>query len=154
MKTYQVTASALIDAPATQIYAIFADYHEGHRAVLPTRYFTNMTVTQGGYGAGTEIDVQMQVFGAKAFYHMKVSEPEPGRVLQEEDLAAGVCTTFTVEPVHGDNHSRVTIATTMSKAPGLKGQLEAWMNPPIMRRIYREELAQLEAVLETHKSKT
>ena len=73
---------------------------------------------------------------------MKVSEPEPGRVLQEEDAATGVLTTFTVDALN-DTQARVTIATTARSSSGLKGWLEKMTTPGIMRRIYRQELAQI-----------
>lgn len=143
MKTYQVKASAIIDAPPARVYHIISDYHEGHPAILPVRYFTGMRVEQGGQGAGTVAAVDMNVFGAKSHFKMTVSEPEPGRVLREEDADAGVVTTFTIDPVNGGDRSRVTIITTTRTSPGLKGWLERVMNPAITRRIYREELAQL-----------
>ena len=149
MNTYQVTESTIIDAPADLIYAIISDYHEGHRAILPKRYFTNMEVIEGGQGAGTVITVNMNVFGTKAEYNMTVSEPELGRILQEEDAAAGTLTTFTVDPMPNTTQSQVTITTTAKTSPGLKGWLEKMMNPGITRRIYREELAQLNEVAST-----
>ncbi|MBP8292444.1 MAG: hypothetical protein KAX65_06715 [Caldilineaceae bacterium] len=73
---------------------------------------------------------------------MKVSEPEPGRVLQEEDAATGVLTTFTVDALN-DTQACVTIATTARSSSGLKGWLEKMTTPGIMRRIYRQELARI-----------
>lgn len=145
MKPYHVVASATLNAPAPELYSLISNYHTGHPAILPSRYFKSLQVVQGGIGAGTIVDVEMEVYGAKAHYHLTVSEPEPGHILQEEDVKAGVVTTFTVEPL-SQTESQVTIATTMRAAPGLKGWLEKQMNPPIMRRIYREELARLGAV--------
>lgn len=142
MNTIRVEESAVIDAPAARIYAILADYRVGHPLILPARYFTGATVTKGGQGAGTEITVTMNVYGSKATYQMKVSEPEPVRVLQEEDAAAGVLTTFTVDALN-DTQARVTIATTTRSSSGLKGWLEKMTTPGIMRRIYRQELAQI-----------
>jgi hypothetical protein len=145
MNRYEVEFSALIEAPAAQIYAIISDYHDGHPAILPARYFSDMKVTAGGRGAGTQITVTMNVFGVKSLYQMTVSEPEPGRILQEEDPVAGVVTTFTVDPTEAG--ARVTITTSARAANGLRGQLEKLMNPAIMRRIYREELDQLARVV-------
>ena len=54
MSYYTAKASKVIDAPADQIYAVISDYHEGHPAILPTRYFTDMTVIQGGQGEGDQ----------------------------------------------------------------------------------------------------
>ena len=70
MNTYQVESSKIINAPAEQVYGIIADYHEGHPAILPSRYFSGLEVTEGGQGAGTLITVNMHVFGAKALFEM------------------------------------------------------------------------------------
>lgn len=145
MSSYQVVVAQKVNAPANEVYALLANYHTGHPAILPARYFKTLKVIKGGVGAGTVIDVDMEVFGAKAHYHLTVSEPEPGHVLQEEDPEVGALTTFTVEPV-GAAQSEVIIATTMRAASGVKGWIERWMNPLVMRKIYREELAQLEQV--------
>ena len=52
MGTYQAQESEIINAPPEHIYAIISDYHEGHPAILPSRYFTKMVVTAGGQGEG------------------------------------------------------------------------------------------------------
>ena len=85
----------------------------------------------------------MEVMGIKQQYRMLVSEPEPGRVLVEEDAEAGVTTTFTVEPSIDGEGSLVTIATASRPSPGLMGVVERRINPPVARRIYQKELAQL-----------
>jgi len=146
MGIYQVEESAIIDAPAAHVFGIISDYHEGHPAILPARYFTEMRVTQGGRGAGTMITIKMNVLGTKAIYQMTVSEPEPGRILREEDAAAGVVTTFTVDPANNGAQSKVTLCTRARTSSGLRGWLERLMTPTITRRIYREELAQLTTV--------
>ncbi|WP_420629530.1 SRPBCC family protein [Candidatus Leptofilum sp.] len=140
MNQYEVSVSRVIDAPPEVVYAIFADYHHSHNAILPKPYFTKMTVEKGGTGAGTEITVHMNVMGAKATYHMVVTEPEPGRVLQEEDKEAGVLTTFTVDPVNNGQASKVTLHTRARTAPGVRGFIEKLITPTISRKIYNEEL--------------
>ena len=140
MNQYEVKVSRVIDAPPAAVYAVFADYRHSHTAVLPKPYFTGMTVQKGGVGAGTEITVHMSVFGSKVTYQMAVSEPEPGRVLLEEDKAAGVRTIFTVEPRKDGQASQVTISTQARTSPGLRGLVEKLITPPISRKIYREEL--------------
>jgi hypothetical protein len=147
MSSYRAEASAVVAAPPATVYGTIADYHRGHRAILTARYFTDMTVEEGGQGAGTVARVVMEVFGARATYRLRVTEPEPGRVLRETDDEAGVVTTFTVDPVQGGAASRVTIATEARTAPGVRGLFERLMNPFITRRIYREELAQLARVV-------
>jgi uncharacterized protein YndB with AHSA1/START domain len=140
MNQYEVEVSRVIDAPPAAVYAVFADYHHSHAAVLPKRYFTKMMVEKGGTGAGTEITVHMSVLGAKVTYHMVVTEPEPGRVLQEEDKAAGVRTTFTMTPVNNGQATNVTLYTRARTAPGFRGFIEKLITPPISRKIYNEEL--------------
>ncbi len=140
MNQYEVSVSRVIDAPPAAVYAVFADYHHSHNAVLPKPYFTEMTVEKGGTGAGTEVTVHMSVFGTKVTYHMVVTEPEPGRVLQELDKDAGVLTTFTVDPVKNGQASKVTLYTRARTSPGLKGFIEKLITPPISRKIYNEEL--------------
>lgn len=144
MNQYEVSVSRVIDAPPATVYAVFADYHEGHTAVLPKQYFTEMIVNKGGTGASTEITVKMDVFGNKVTYDLVVTEPEPGRVLQEEDEVAGVVTTFTVDPVNGGQQTKVTLHTRARTAPGVRGFIEKRIMPPISRKIYNAELDLLE----------
>jgi hypothetical protein len=143
MSDIQIQVSATINASPDLIYSILTDYQEGHVAILPKKYFTGITILEGGQGAGTIIDVQMQVMGVEQELHLEVSEPEPGRVLAEIDKSAGVFTTFTIDPVEGGGSSRVTIATQAKASSGLRGWIEKLVNPLIIRRIYREELQQL-----------
>ncbi|MCB0034836.1 MAG: SRPBCC family protein [Anaerolineales bacterium] len=147
MRTYQAQESAVIRASAAHVYSILSDYHEKHRAILPTRYFKNLQVVKGGQGAGTVIDVAMDVYGQQFNYHMTVSEPEPGRILKEEDPQVGLATTFTVDPLN-DRESKITIQSVAKASPGFKGWVEKLMTPSIMRRIYREQLAQLALLAE------
>ena len=73
MNQYEVSVSRVIDAPPAAVYAVFADYHHAHAAVLPKPYFTGMTVEKGGTGAGTEVAVHMSVLGTKVTYHFVVT---------------------------------------------------------------------------------
>ena len=104
---YNVEASRIINAPADAIYAVLADYRVSHPAILP-KAFTGVTVEQGGTGAGTIAHAYLTVMGQKFHYRLVVTEPQPGRVLAEVDEAAGVYTTFTVDPLSAAQ-SRVTI---------------------------------------------
>jgi hypothetical protein len=98
MTQQRIAASALIQAPAQQVYAIIADYRNGHPRILPKPYFVSLTVEQGGVGAGTMVTFQMKVMGSWQTFHAVITEPEPGRVLVETDSSAGTVTTFTVDP--------------------------------------------------------
>jgi hypothetical protein len=133
----------MIDARPEDVYAIFTDYREAHPAILPKPYFTDLSVEQGGTGAGTVITVRMKVLGMERVYHLTVSEPQPGRVLVETDPDAGVVTTFTVEPMDGGTRSRVTIASDSQISPGFAGLMERLISPAVTRRIYHAELAQV-----------
>ena len=143
MSLIHAEASDVIEARPEKVYAILADYRAGHPAILPQSYFTDIMVEQGGQGAGTIVRTHMQVMGTKMNYHLIVNEPQPGHVLMEKDNELGVTTTFTVDSLNGGSQSRVTIATDAAVSPGIKGWLERLFNPPVMRRIYRQELRQL-----------
>lgn len=143
MGTYHTSESLIINAPAAHVYAILADYHVGHPAIVPKQYFKKVEVLEGGQGAGTKILVQMSVFGVEAEFNMVVTEPDPGRVLVETDAAAGVTTTFTVESIGDGSQSQTTISSATEAPPGIRGWIEQRINPIISRRIYREELALL-----------
>jgi hypothetical protein len=89
MGQYHVSESRIIGAPPETIYAILADYREGHPSILPQPYFKSLTVEEGGVGANTVLRVAMEVYGDKREFRLRVTEPEPGRVLMEEDPDAG-----------------------------------------------------------------
>ena len=143
MNTFQVASDLIIKAPADQVYNILVDYHEGHQAILPRKYFKHMEVVAGGRGEGTKIVVAMDVFGNKATFHLTVSEPEPGRVLKEEDAEAGITTIFTVDPIDDGQQAKVEIRSTNPAKPGILGRIEQLVVTAVTKRIYREELAQL-----------
>ena len=139
----RIAVSETIDARPEDVYAVLADYREGHPAILPKQYFTELTVEEGGTGAGTRILVRMKVFGVENTYRMVVSEPEPGRVLVEADDEADVVTTFTVGPLDSGSNCRLTIETSMRSKSGIGGFFERLFTPMISRRIYNKELSQI-----------
>ena len=145
MSRIHASATAVIDAPADQVYSILADYSKGHPGILPKKYFTGLEVEKGGRGAGTIVRVELRTPGAKRSMRMEVSEPVPGRVLAERDLETGAVTTFTVEPVEDGRFSSVTIDTDYTR-PGIAGIVEKMVVPGMLRRIYTEELMNLESV--------
>lgn len=135
-----VEVSAVIAARPEAICAILSDYRAAHQAILPKPYFADLVIKQGGQGAGTVFRVRMDVMGTSTHFHMVVSEPQPGKVLMETDDEAWVATTFTLEPVTADAQTRVTITSDFRPSPGIRGLAERLLNPPITRRIYRQEL--------------
>ena len=88
MTNTQISVSQQISAPAKRIYQIIADYHQGHPEILPKPYFESMIVEKGGFGTGTRVRFQMRVMSRPQEFRAEVTEPEPGRVLVETDLAA------------------------------------------------------------------
>jgi hypothetical protein len=148
MTPLYVKASRIVDARPETIYAILRDYRVGHRAILPKPYFASMTVESGGQGAGTVVNVEMQVMGVERRFRLFVTEPEPGRILQEADPQADIITTFTVEPVGDGSQSSVTIASVAETQAGVTGMMERLLNPLITRHIYNQELENLALVVQ------
>ncbi len=144
----QITAraAAILNAQPADVYATIADYQHGHPNILPKESFYNLTVEQGGYGAGTVIRFTMNALGTELPFYQRVSEPEPGRVLVEQDIDSPqhVVTTFTVSPVEHEK-ARVEITTTMNTSPGFKGLMERIIVPILNPSVYRKELKLLEA---------
>jgi hypothetical protein len=141
-KTFNVKASAHVNAPAEVVYGIIADYRNGHPHILPRKYFEWLEVEQGGRGEGTIIRFQMRVLGQTRVLRAAVTEPEPGRVLVETDTNGdGPVTTFTVEPFGSGSH--VTFSTELPSAGGPLGVIERFVLRRVLRRIYVRELEQL-----------
>ncbi len=142
-----ISAENTLDAAPSVVYSVIADYRTGHPLITPKPYFQGIQVESGGVGAGTLITVTMRVFGVTSQLHHKISEPEPGRVLVESDLDDEASQTiFTVVPANGGKQAHVDISTTMRGHPGIRGQIERWLIPFIMRPVYQKELRLLEAV--------
>lgn len=139
-------ASANVGASAADAYRMIADYRVGHARIIPPRYFRNLRVEEGGYGAGTVISYDLIAFGKTSHARARVTEPEPGRVLVETDLDKGAVTSFVVDPV-GAARSRVTIMTDMPTRSGLLSLIERAVIPRFLARVYIAELALLDAEL-------
>lgn len=146
MSMLNIIASAVIDASPEDIYAVFSDYEVAHKAILPKPYFAEMVVLAGGQGAGTVVDVYMDVFGSKKTYHLSVTEPEPGRLLVETDYKTGERTHFIMEPL-SDGKTKVTIDSKFATSPGFAGKMERLITPPVSRYIFKKELENLAAYL-------
>jgi len=148
MGQIKVKAEAVLNARPEDVYATIADYKKGHPSILPKESFYDLQVEEGGYGAGTIMSFKARVLGVEQSFHQRVSEPEPGRVLVEQDIDSiqNVTTIFKVIPVEQGQKSHVEITTKMNPSPGLKGFVErvvvSIFNPPI----YRKELKLLESV--------
>ena len=146
MQTHQASASAQIQAPAEDVYAIIADYRDGHPHILPKPPFLFLEVEQGGVGAGTVVHFQMRLLGQTKTFHARVVEPEPGRVLVETDVDTGQATTFTVELVAGGQGTVVTITTEVRTRDGVPGAVEGFLAKKILQPVYVRELKLLAAL--------
>jgi hypothetical protein len=142
--TYVVSTTARLAAPPDRVYATIANYHTGHPQIVP-KQFSGLTVEEGGIGEGTRIRFQVRVFGTTTHFRALVSEPEPGRVLVERNIAGSdSVTTFTVDPGPVPGECTVTISTELSLKSGLGGRIERLLTARILRPMYAEELRRLE----------
>lgn len=151
MSMLNVIASAVVEASPEEVYAVFSDYEVAHKAILPKPYFAEMVVLAGGQGAGTVVDVHMEVLGNKKTYHLTVTEPEPGRLLVETDYKTGEGTRFIMEPLANGRQTRVTIDSKFNVSSGFAGFMERLITPPITRYIFNKELANLADYLKEQK---
>jgi uncharacterized protein YndB with AHSA1/START domain len=141
MGKVEASAERTIDAPAGQVYGHLADMHQ-HPNFLPPA-FSDFQVEEGGVGTGTVSRFAVTAGGRTRTYRMRVTEPDPGRVLVESDADSSLVTTFNVEPQGGK--SLVRISTTWDGASGIGGFFERTFAPRAMRRIYLDELDRLNA---------
>jgi polyketide cyclase/dehydrase/lipid transport protein len=147
MSVARAASSGLVRAPARAVYSLIADYRHGHPRMLPAQYFPKLEVERGGTGAGTIIRFQVRLFGATREVRAEITEPTPGQVLVETDLATGARTTFRVTPEGGGETCSVEISTEW-EAKGFRGWVERMTAPRLLQRIYREQLAKLAAAVE------
>ncbi len=146
MARQPIAATALIPSPPADVYAVIADYHDGHARIIPRPPFTSLTVEKGGTGAGTVIRVETRVMGRTQGFRAVVSEPEPERVLVETN-STGFVTTFTVEPRDAGWRSEVTISTVLPPRPWPLATLERWMMRRFLRPVFARELELLAEVV-------
>lgn len=144
MPAYEVSASRDIPAPAAALYGIIADYRTGHPKILPPQ-FHSLVVEQGGVGAGTVASFKATVMGSTLLNRIRVTEPEPGRVLQEAELDGKYATTFTLDPLPAGG-TRVTIRTVAQSRGGLLGMVERALSKRFLGTTFAQELALLEKV--------
>jgi polyketide cyclase/dehydrase/lipid transport protein len=143
--SYIVSATGRLNAPPRRVYDTIANYHTGHPRILP-KQFRNLRVEKGGIGDGTVITFQVRVFGKTDTFRAEVTEPEPGRMLVEKNVAGSESvTTFIVEPGARADEAIVTITTELNARRGWAGAVERFMTERVLRPMYAEELRLLEA---------
>jgi hypothetical protein len=119
---------------------------------VPKPYFSDFTVEQGGKGAGTIIAFTFRAGGTTRHVRHIVSTPKPGRVLVESEADGSGGATFTLTPVDDGQRAHMEIVTDLAGGSGLRGVIEQIFLPSyrrLMTKIYRQELANLEALART-----
>lgn len=144
MAKHTISASKLISAPVRSVYDLIADYRNGHPRILPKPYFVSLHVEEGGYGAGTVINFQMQLMGRVQSFHSMITEP--GQTLVETDMNTGAVNTFTVDPRSDGQEAFVMIRTTTNVPDGIPGKIQGWLTTWLLRPLYEKELGQLDTV--------
>ena len=97
--------------------------------------FGEFEVESSGVGHGTITRFEVTAAGRTREYRMRVTEPEPGRVLTESDMNSNLVTTFTVTPQNAA--SRVEIYTTWKGAAGIGGARAGLRYPGHVRHLRR-----------------
>lgn len=147
MEDGELSAAREIDAPAGVVYALLADYREGHPGILPQPPFGDWRVEAGGHGAGTVVSFSMRLLGVTRRTTGHVTEPEPGRVLEESYPADKVVTQFIVEP-RGERACQVTIRTLLPPfAFALLGRWRDRQWRKLLLPVYARELDNLAAAV-------
>lgn len=144
-----VEARKVIDAAAPLVYRAIADYREHHPHILPPA-FSNLSVEQGGFGAGTVISFNLRLGGRKRKMRAQIAEPDPGRLLKEAALDSDLVTMFEIIP-RGEV-SQVSIRTEWTPNGGVQGWFERRFAPAMLEQLYADELTNLERYVREHAS--
>ena len=86
-----------VRGPATQVYRLIADFDRHHPRFLPPA-LTGFRVEEAAWTRGTVHSFRMNAGGRGPRFHMRVEEPDPGRVLTESDQGPSMVTTWIVTP--------------------------------------------------------
>lgn len=140
MGQVRVSAERVIDAPAKEIYRYIADYRQHHPRFLPPA-FSNFTVEEGGYGAGTVLSFDFTVGNRTQHVRQQVEEPEPSHMIVERTLNQPQVTTFVVRPEGARTHVRIEM---VRETRGFRGIVERLLMPRLLLPVFRQELELLE----------
>jgi len=143
----ELLASREIPAPATVVYELLADYHDGHPSIVPRPPFGDWRVESGGRGEGTVVSFSMRLMGVTRRTTGHVTEPEPGRILEESYPADKLVTQFIVEP-RGEAACYLTIRTVMP--PFRMALLGRWRDRSwrrLLLPVYERELDNIAAAV-------
>lgn len=134
------TAERTLGIPPDQVYRYIVDYQNHHGAWLPPAY-SDYRVTAGGTGEGTRFSYHLNTGRRERDYHMRVTEPAPGRVVTETDSASSLTNTWTIEP--SGQGSRVRLETRWQGAGGMGGFFERTFAPRALRTLHTDTLNRL-----------
>jgi hypothetical protein len=145
MAKLKATESGIIDA-------VLRDYRNGHNHIVPKKYFTELTILEGGIGEGTLVRAGVTAYGKTIYTNLRMYEAEKDRKLVETDKSMDLVTDFTLTPQPGGK-THVVITTEWQAAKGFTGLIEKWLSPGLFRKIYREELQQLNQFMQSPQAK-
>lgn len=152
MSNYKFSVSSLIPSPPKVVYDIIADYRSGHPGILPKPPFVSLQIEKGGVGAGSALLVQMKVAGKVQSFKTVVTEPEPGRVLVENN-DNGYITTFTVDPKEEGKNCYVTFTTEIPASSKVSKKIEFFFTRVYLLFVYKKELELLADVAANYTSR-
>jgi hypothetical protein len=145
MARVHAQAEKSVAAEPKNVYEVLADYATHHPRIMPADHFSSLEVESGGVGDGTVFHITARVGGKKQRLHMRVTEPDPGRVLRETNVDTGVATDFTVTG-DGSDGSVVRMSSEW-EARGLRGIVDRLVAPRVLNRLFAEQLEQLDAYM-------
>lgn len=131
---------ALIQARPEDVYAVLADYRHEHAHIVPRKYVRNLEVESGGVGAGTIIRYRARAFGIERPSRALIREPEPGRILVEQETTSTLKTIFTVTPAQDGQLTHVQISSHWEPSRNPIKAIEQLLYPLIMRDMFAQSL--------------
>lgn len=142
----QVSASStvLIDADPATVLAAVADY-DAMRPKILSAHYSGYRVLQGGQGAGTVAEWQLQATKSRS-RNVKADVDVAGRTVIEKDANSSMVTNWTVAPAGPG--SSVTVKTSWQGAGGIGGFFEKTFAPLGLRKIQAEVLDNLKREIE------
>lgn len=140
---------SLIEARSGAVYEVLADYTTHHPEIMPAPLFSRIQVESGGIGEGTIFHITLRIAGREQRMHMRVAEPEPGRVLTETNLDTGAVTEFSLSSVNGDSPTLIRISSEWETADGVRGLFDKTATPILTRWILRKQLRKLNRYMQS-----
>jgi hypothetical protein len=142
MSHISVRCERIIEAKPEEVFAALADYNNKRPRIL-TPNFLNYTVEEGGKGSGTIITYILHVGGRERAYRMVVDESQTGQLLAERDSNSSLVTRWSVQPLDGNQRSRVSVESDWEGSRGVGGFFERTFAPASLRSIYNHMLLAL-----------